>query len=122
MSEEPYNALVRELFLTAQPVRAGAVAGRWVNGEAGSIAAGTWVRLKLQIQDARVTDARFQVYGCPHTVAAAAWLVRQIRGRAVVQLLPEGIAELCKPLEVPVEKRGRLLLIEDAARACERQA
>ena len=121
MSEEIYNDLVRELFLMAQPTSAAATSGRWVQGEAGSIALGTWVRLKLQIQDARVTDARFRVYGCPHTVAATAWLARHVRGRAAGHLLPEGIAELCRPLEVPVEKLGRLLLIEDAVRACEQQ-
>lgn len=122
MSEATYNDLVRELFLTAEPAPGRAMAGRWVQAEAGSIALGTWVQLKLQIQDARVTDARFRVYGCPHTVAATAWLAQQLRGRSVALLLPEGIAELCRPLEVPVEKLGRLLLIEDAVRACERQA
>jgi hypothetical protein len=53
-------------------------------------------------------------------VAATAWVARQIVGRDANALLPEGIAKLCEPLEVPVEKLGRLLVIEDVVRVCER--
>jgi NifU-like protein involved in Fe-S cluster formation len=123
MAEVHYNALVHELFSGAQPTRsAEPPADRCLSGEAGSIALGTWVRLKLEIRGTRVTNARFRVYGCPHTVAATAWLAQQIQGREASNLLPEGIARLCEPLEVPVEKLGRLLVIEDAVRVCEQQA
>jgi len=123
VAELPYNSLVRKLFSDAQAAsQAEPVRGKWLIAEAGSIALGTWVRLKLEVQDARVTDARFRVYGCPHTVAATAWLAQHILGRAVNSLLPEGIARFCQPLEVPSEKLGRLLMIEDAVRGCERQA
>jgi NifU-like protein involved in Fe-S cluster formation len=118
-----YNALVRELFSSAEPAScAEQLSGQWLLGEAGSVAFGTWVRLKVEIRGARVMNARFRVYGCPHTVAATAWVAGQIRGRSAVDLLPEGIARLCEPLEVPAEKLGRLLVIEDVVRACECQA
>jgi NifU-like protein involved in Fe-S cluster formation len=120
VSGQLYNDLVRDLFAGVQPDSShGPCQGDWLTGEAGSVEGGTWVRLKLRIQDARVTNARFSVYGCPHTVAATAWVVRQIIGRNAGALLPEGIAKLCEPLEVPVEKLGRLLVIEDAVRVCE---
>ena len=123
MSVQSYNSLVRDLFAEARLGSSRASAqDNWLTGEAGSIARGTWVRLKLRIQGARVTDARFRVYGCPHTVAATAWVARQIVGRDTSALLPEGIAKLCEPLEVPVEKLGRLLVIEDVVRVCERPA
>jgi len=122
VAESPYNSLVRELFRSAQPTSDAEQRGHWLTGEAGSAALGTWVRLKVQIQGARVTNARFRVYGCPHTVAATVWLTRHIQGRAAADLLPEGIARLCEPLEVPAEKLGRLLIIEDVVRACEQQA
>ncbi len=123
MSGQLYNSLVRELFTGARSMPASEQSGEaWLIGESGSISRGTWVRLKLKIRDARVTDARFRVYGCPHTVAATAWLAQQVLGRNASTLLPEGIATLCRPLEVPVEKLGRLLVIEDVVRICERQA
>jgi NifU-like N terminal domain len=123
VSGELYNSLVRRLFTDAGqelPIEKAGEAS--LIGEAGSVSRGTWVRLKLTIQDARVTDARFRVYGCPHTVAATAWLAQQVLGRSARGLLPEGIATLCQPLEVPVEKLGRLLVIEDVVRICEGQA
>lgn len=123
MSGQVYNSLVRQLFLGARAkLSSEQSGGAWLIGEAGSISLGTWVRLNLKIQDARVTDARFRVYGCPHTVAATAWLAQKVLGRNASTLLPEGIATLCRPLEVPVEKLGRLLVIEDVVRICERQA
>jgi NifU-like protein involved in Fe-S cluster formation len=123
VTEPLYNSLVRELFSGAEPAScAEQHRGQWLVGESGSVALGTWVRLKVEIQGARVMNTRFRVYGCPHTVAATAWVARQIRGRPTKELLPEGIARLCEPLEVPAEKLGRLLVIEDVVRVCERQA
>jgi NifU-like protein involved in Fe-S cluster formation len=123
VSEQLYNSLVRDLFIGARPSSSVALRNdEWLIGQAGSSARGAWVRLKLRIQGARVTDAQFGVYGCPHTVAATAWVARRIVGRDVNDLLPEGVAKLCEPLEVPAEKLGRLLVIEDAVRACEGQA
>lgn len=123
MSGQLYNSLVRDLFNGAGPSPSLEQSGEvWLSGEAGSISRGSWVRLKLKIQDARVTDARFRVYGCPHTVAATAWLAKQVLGRRSNALMPEGIARLCRPLEVPAEKLGRLLVIEDVVRMCETQA
>jgi NifU-like protein involved in Fe-S cluster formation len=122
VSGQAYNSLVRDLFIGVRPSPSVEHWDVWLIGEAGSISRGTWVRLKLKIQDARVTDARFRVYGCPHTVAATAWLAQQVVGRSASDLLPEGIATLCRPLEVPAEKLGRLLVIEDVVRICERQA
>ena len=110
-----YSALVRELFL--HPRGAGTLAGeavRIVRGEAGSVASGAWVRLHLRIDDGRVTDARFQAYGCPHTLAAASWLAGQLPGRPVRDALPEGVSGMAAALEVPAAKLGRLLIVEDA--------
>lgn len=107
-----YSPLVRELFL--HPRGAGTLAGEGVRGEAGSVASGAWVRLHLRIDDGRVTDARFQAYGCPHTLAAASWLAGQLPGRPVRAPLPEGVSGMAAALEVPAAKLGRLLIVEDA--------
>jgi cysteine desulfurase len=89
-------------------------------GEAGSVAGGTWVRFALAIDRGRVTDARYKVYGCPHTLAAAAWFAEQLRGRRIEDVLEGGAREAARQIEVPVEKLGRLLVIEDALRDCQR--
>ncbi|NJO12622.1 MAG: hypothetical protein HC872_03230 [Gammaproteobacteria bacterium] len=110
-----YSPLVRELFWHPQasgplPDEAPSV----YRGEAGTAASGAWVRLHLRIDAGRVTDARFQAYGCPHTLAAASWLAQHLPGRSADRAFPEGISGLARVLELPEAKLGRLLIVEDA--------
>jgi len=110
-----YSPLVRELF--QHPRAAGSLAGEGAaitRGEAGTVASGAWVRLYLRIDDGRVTDARFQAFGCPHTLAAASWLAQHLPGCPVEDPLPGGVAGLAAILDVPAAKLGRLLIVEDA--------
>jgi hypothetical protein len=120
--------------------------GVW-RGAAGSRAQGTWVQFDLQIGVqsatpgvARIQAARFLAYGCPHVIAVADWLAGHSIGLevelapvsavatasaasapAMVSLrptpLPRSVAALQREFEVPVEKLGRVLTIEDAWRA-----
>ncbi|MGH8139979.1 MAG: aminotransferase class V-fold PLP-dependent enzyme [Steroidobacteraceae bacterium] len=92
-----------------------------LTGEAGSQGQGTWLRFHLLVVDNIVKDARFQSYGCPHTLAVAAWLAGQLPGRHCEALVPGVPADWARVLEVPIEKLGRLLVVEDALRACLRQ-
>jgi cysteine desulfurase len=91
-----------------------------VSGEAGALGQETWVRFQLLLSGGVVKDARFQAYGCPHTLAVAAWLAGQLPGRNREALVPGMPAEWAKTLGVPVEKLGRLLVVEDALLACVR--
>ena len=116
---DPLSPQIRQLF-TALP-QAGVIdvaAGDVVRGEAGSIAQEAWVRFHLLITDGSVRDARFQAYGCPHTLAVTAWLTGQLPGRRLSEVLVDGAAMWADALSVPIEKLGRLLVVEDALRAC----
>lgn len=95
-----------------------AAAGAVVSGEGGGPGQDTWVRFQLLVADGSVKDARFQAYACPHTTDVAAWLCGQLPGRARAQLIPGSPAEWAAARAVPVEKLGRLLVVEDALRAC----
>jgi cysteine desulfurase len=92
-----------------------------VTGEAGKPGQDTWVRFRLQVADDVVKDARFLAYGCPHTLAVAAWMAKELQGRRREALQPGAPTEWAEMHGVPVEKLGRLLVIEDAVRACLRQ-
>jgi hypothetical protein len=48
----------------------------------------------------------------------AGWLCRELRGRTRGTLPPGEPADWAASRSVPVEKLGRLLVIEDALRAC----
>src|SRR5215510_5462606 len=104
MSASPYSPLVRELF--RNPRAAGVIppASDVLTGEAGSVQAGAWVRFSLRIRDGLVTDARFKAYGCPHTLAGAAWVAEHLAGRRLDAAFPEGAAGLAQVLDAPAEK------------------
>jgi hypothetical protein len=59
-------------------------------------------------------EVRFLAFGCPHVIAAAALLAEEGEGRAFKLLLPQNIHLLRERLEAPVEKLGRLFVVEDA--------
>jgi cysteine desulfurase len=110
---------VRQLF-SALP-GAGVIedaAGQVIRGEAGGLAQEAWVRFHLLVTHGTVKDARFQAYGCPHTLAVSAWLTGQLPGRRLSEVLVDEPAQWARVLSVPIEKLGRLLVVEDALRAC----
>jgi hypothetical protein len=108
-----YNELTRRYFAAAANV--GKLTGAGVfRGAAGSLEGGTWVQFDLQISAGAVSAARFLAFACPHTIAVSAWLAEQAVGHRVKPLLPEGVQGLRDRFAVPVEKTGRLLIIEDA--------
>jgi cysteine desulfurase len=89
-------------------------------GEAGGPGLEAWVRFRLSVEDGTVKRALFKAYGCPHTVAVAAWVTERLRGRGRADLAPGTPAEWAEALAVPVEKLGRLLVVEDALADCAR--
>jgi NifU-like protein involved in Fe-S cluster formation len=108
-----YNELTRRYFETA--ARAGELTGPGVfRGAAGSRAQGTWVQFDLQINAGAVSAAKFLAFACPHTIAVAAWLAEQAVGRGLEAKLPESVQALRDRFSVPIEKTGRLLIVEDA--------
>jgi hypothetical protein len=92
-------------------------AGTVLHGEAGGPTEEVWVRFHLLVDGDSVKDARFEARGCPHTLATAAWLSGELRGRRREQALGSGPQAWAQVLGVPVEKLGRLLVIEDALNA-----
>jgi cysteine desulfurase len=89
-------------------------------GEAGGPGQEAWVRFRLQVRGGSVKSALFKAYGCPHTLAAAAWVAERLRGRGRADLAPGTPADWAETLAVPVEKLGRLLIVEDALADCAR--
>ena len=91
-------------------------------GESGGPGREVWVRFRLQVEAERVVRVTYRVYGCPHTIAAAAWLAERVRGRAVADVVPGTPQQWATALGIPAEKLGRLLTLEDALRECQRRA
>ena len=100
---------------------AGTLCGAHVfRAAAGSRERGTWVQFDLRVADGQILEARFLAFACPHTVAVAAWLAERAAGVPLSTLLGtpgEGVTSLARRFEVPTDKLGRLLIVEDALRA-----
>jgi NifU-like protein involved in Fe-S cluster formation len=108
-----YNDFTRRYF--DSPPNVGELSGPEVfRGAAGHREHGTWVQFDLRAQAGTLLAARFLAFGCPHTIAIASWLASQATGQPLKHALPESIPDLRTRFDVPVEKMGRLLIIEDA--------
>lgn len=113
-----YSARVLDLFRSlpgsdALPEGAGAV----VAGEAVALERGAWVRLTARVAAGRIVACRFQAWGCPHTLAAAALAVEWLARSRASEAPPCEAAEFARELAAPTAKMGRFLVVEDAARA-----
>ncbi len=91
-----------------------------VQGSAGNRELGAKVCFSARIAEGRIAEIRFRAYGCPHTIAAASWLTERLYGAAVADLERCSWREIEGALSIPPQKRGKLLILEDALRAAAR--
>ena len=87
------------------------------SGEAEDRALQVWVRFDLQVLHGVIHTVRFEAFGCPHTVAAADLVAERLEGQPVEAARRIDARALMSALDVPIEKLGKLLKIEDAAAA-----
>lgn len=113
-----YSDRVRELFRAlpgAGELAAGA--GAVVQGEAAALERGACVRFEARVDGGRIADCAFRAWGCPHTLAAAAWLAQSMRGCSVEAAAPAEARELAHEIGAPPQKLGRLFVVIDAQAA-----
>lgn len=117
MSETPYNPVVVEHFARPRNVGRFAAAADIIAASAGDPDQGVRFDLSAQVKDDRIVALRFEVYGCPHCIAAGSLLSERLQGATRDELRRWSWREAADELEFPLEKRGRLLVLEDAVRA-----
>lgn len=104
------------------PLRAGELAdgapGMIVRGAAEDRSLNVWVQFHVQLSASRIEAVRFEAFGCPHTIAAAAAAAEWLEGRERSALRGWDVHAAARALDVPTEKLGKLLRIEDALLAC----
>lgn len=83
-------------------------------GEAGAERLGAWVRLAAHVEGGFVKAASAQVYGCPETVAACQLVCSRLVDQPVAGPAVGSPEQWRTIVEAPVEKLGRMLIIEDA--------
>ena len=111
MSGDPYSPAVRELF--AAPAHAGDVD----DGETAFVDdQGVRLQLSARVAGAEIAEMRFRAWGCPHLIAAAEWLCGYYEGRPLSALEDFPRAPIMENLAIPMEKTGRILVLEDTVR------
>lgn len=88
-----------------------------IEGSAGRREQGVVFTLSARVADSFIKSVRFQAYGCPHCIAAGSWLSERLVGCTQDELQRLSWREVAAALDMPAEKRGRLLILEDAVRA-----
>jgi NifU-like protein involved in Fe-S cluster formation len=88
-----------------------------IRGVAGSVAQGTMFVLSARVAADRLEAVRFEAYGCPHCIAAGSWLSERLVGLGQAELRAWNWRDADQVLRFPLEKRGRLLILEDAVHA-----
>jgi nitrogen fixation NifU-like protein len=73
--------------------------------------------MDLRLAEGRVVEARFRAYGCPATIAAADLLCERSEGQAATEALQIPVAGLEAELGLAADRRGCILLAQDALRA-----
>jgi len=79
---------------------------------------GDLARFFLRVRDGRVSEARFQTYGCGPTIAAASAVSEKVVGRAVEELLnlkPQEVEEAVEGL--PEDRKHAADVVAGALRA-----
>ena len=117
MSEAPYNPVVVEHFGRPRNVGRFASAADIIAASAGDPDQGVRFDLSARVKDDRIVALRFEVYGCPHCIAAGSLLSERLQGATLEELRRWTWRQAADELEFPPEKRGRLLVLEDAVRA-----
>ncbi|HZD54405.1 MAG TPA: iron-sulfur cluster assembly scaffold protein [Woeseiaceae bacterium] len=115
MSGDPYSAEVRRRF--AHPVHAGDLPvghARAASAAAADSAAGCRLLVAAAVEGRVLRTMRFRAFGCPHLIAAAELACEECEGRAISALEQVSAPVIMERLAVPVEKTGRILLLEDA--------
>lgn len=111
---QPYSSEVRARF--ADPQHAGdlpAGPGAVFSASCRESAQGAALQFDAQLDDGVVTYLRFRAFGCPYLIAAAELACQHYQGRPVSDLGDLSAASLLERLQAPVEKTGRMLLLED---------
>lgn len=96
------------------PAFPGAPCGVRYLGEAGAERLGTWVRFAVQVEGGFVKAAQCQVYGCPDTAAACRLVCDRLVDQPIAAPVVGRPEDWRMNVGAPVEKLGRMLMIEDA--------
>ena len=79
---------------------------------------GMQINLYFKIEEGTITDAKYNVNGCPTLVAITAFYVEKVIGKNFESCTDFKAFRIHEIIDVPKNKMDRLLLLENAIKAC----
>jgi hypothetical protein len=89
-----------------------------ISGAAGSVREGVSLCVAADVESNCLVKVGFRSFACPHIIASCNWLAERLEGAPPAALLDLPLGELREVFDLPTEKAGKLLILQDAARAC----
>ena len=82
---------------------------------------GNFVKLYLKLEEDRIVDAKYNVSGCPFMIAITAFYVEKIKNKTLLEAAEIQDFNIEETLKLPINKKDRLFLLEDALKNCIKQ-
>ena len=79
---------------------------------------GMQINLYFKVEEGTITDAKYNVNGCPTLVAITAFYVEKVIGKNFESCTDFKAFRIHEIIDVPKNKMDRLLLLENAIKAC----
>lgn len=115
MATTSYNRALRRYF--ADPQHAGDLQGDFeltLVAEVSESDNGAHFVISAGIRGGIIAAMAYRVWGCPHLIAALERVCATFEGQPVAGIEKFDSADITQEMSVPVEKTGRILLLEDA--------
>lgn len=86
-------------------------------GEAGAVKSGVRIVYQLALSDGDIIDrVGWLAFGCPATIASCSWLAERLIGLSVDRARDLTGGQVMVALDIPRDRRSRVLVVEDAVR------
>ena len=79
---------------------------------------GMQINLYFKVEEGTITDAKYNVNGCPTLVAITAYYVEKVIGRNLEDCTDFKAFAIREIIDLPKNRMDRILLLENAVNAC----